>query len=505
VNHTNLETLFNPKTVCVIGASQKRNKVGSQVLVNLITASFTGKIYPINPKHDMLFGLKTYKSIKDIVESIDLAVVTIPNSQVPSVIEECVEENVKFAVIITAGFGEMEAYDPGGVTLRTELLQILKRGSLRVVGPNCMGLVSTSSNLLALMGFGIPPARKKINASIVSQSGTWGITTIRAGTVQGLGFSKFVSSGNELDLKFEDYLEYFGADPDTQIILGFIEGLRQGKRFIKVVKEIDKPILLIKGGKTQSGKVTAKSHTGSLAGSHQLYEAIFKQYGIIEVNNMNELVDFGRAFARCLSYDPPKFPKGNRVGLFSGGGGFCVLMADNVELEGLTLAQLSPETIEQLNKILPPYWSHRNPVDLVASWDFKSYTKVLKILLKDPNIDAVIARPPLGFSLIYENEDVIQFIKQNPQSVVAMPHDMVKSFDLSIVREMGRIAKRSTKPIIVPLGFYTAEAPKQYEIIRELDDRGILIAPSGQQAARILKKLWDFYKYQEKKKGDKNR
>ncbi|MHA1651639.1 MAG: CoA-binding protein, partial [Candidatus Helarchaeota archaeon] len=185
MNHTNLETLFNPKTVCVIGASQKRNKVGSQVLVNLITASFTGKIYPINPKHDMLFGLKTYKSIKDIVESIDLAVVTIPNSQVPSVIEECVEENVKFAVIITAGFGEMEAYDPGGVTLRTELLQILKRGSLRVVGPNCMGLVSTSSNLLALMGFGIPPARKKINASIVSQSGTWGITTIRAGTVQG--------------------------------------------------------------------------------------------------------------------------------------------------------------------------------------------------------------------------------------------------------------------------------------------------------------------------------
>ncbi len=435
-------------------------------------------------------------------------IITIPNFRVPAVLEECIEQNIKFAVIITAGFGEMAGFDPNGLKLKGEITHLLKKGNIRVVGPNCMGIVCTESNLVGLMGFGFPPTRQKINASIVSQSGTWGITTTRAGNVHGLGFSKFISSGNEIDLTFEDYLEYFGTDPDTQIILGFIEGLRQGRRFIELVKKIEKPIILIKGGKTKSGGETAHSHTGSLAGNQELYNAIFKQYGIIEVNDMTELVDMGRAFAQCLSYDPPKFPRGKRVGLSSGGGGFCVLMADHIESEGLGMAQLDPATIEKLNKLLPSYWPHRNPVDLVASWEIGSYSKVIQILLDDPNIDAIIARPPLGFSLMYESNDIEEFAVENPSSTIGVPKDLMKGFDLSIVRSVCRIAQKSSKPIILPLGFYTAESPIQYEIVRELIKRGVLVAPSGQAAARILFNLYAYYKYKQrvtnrKMKGNK--
>lgn len=350
----NLHRLFNPNNICVIGASNKQNKVGGQVVTNLIACNYQGDIYPINPNHEKLFGLKAYANLKEIPGELDLAIITIPNFKVPAVLEECIEQNVKFAVIITAGFGEMVEYDPVGVKLREEILHLLKKGDMRVVGPNCMGIACTESNLVGEMGFGFPPARRKINASIVSQSGTWGITTLRSGTIHGLGFSKFVSSGNEIDLKFEDYLEYFGTDPDTQIILGFIEGLRKARQFIEVVKKIEKPIILIKGGKTKSGRETAKSHTGSLGGSQELYEAVFAQHGVIEVSNMTELVDLGRAFTQCLSYDPQKFPRGRRVGLMGGGGGFCVLMADQAESEGLVLAPLDPSTIEKLSQLLPP-------------------------------------------------------------------------------------------------------------------------------------------------------
>ena len=327
---------------------------------------------------------------------------------------------------------------------------------------------------------------------------------MRSSQIHGLGISKFVSSGNELDLKFEDYLEYFGLyDSDTRIILGFIEGLRQSRRFIRLAKEIDKPMVFIKGGKTQSGQRTAKSHTGSIAGSHQLYRSVFKQFGIIEVNEMKELVDYGRAFALFLSYNPPKFPKGVRVGVYSGGGGACVLLADNCESEGLVLPQLDPTSIEKLNQILPSYWSHSNPVDIVASRDFSSYAKVLKILLDDPNIDAVIGRPPIGFSIMYESEDVVKFAKEHPNSTVDMPLDMIRGFDLSVIHDMSRIAKKSSKPVIIPFRYYSAENPKAYDIVLELYRRGIMVASSAQAGARMIKKLSEYQKFRQNKRMKK--
>ncbi|TFG05169.1 MAG: acetyl-CoA synthetase [Promethearchaeota archaeon] len=496
-----LHYLFNPRNICVIGASSKRNKVGAQVFSNLIAGKFEGTIYPINPTHDVLLERKAFKSVKEINEALDLAIITIPAANVPAAIEECVEENVQFAVIITAGFGEMGGYDPAGVSLHTELMKILKKGTLRVVGPNCMGIVSTRAKLMGLMGLGFPPARRKVNASIISQSGTWGVRSLRAGAVSNLGFSKFVSSGNELDLKFEDYLEYFGLeDPDSQIILGFIEGLRQGKRFIKLLAEIEKTLVFIKGGKTESGKLTAKSHTGSIAGSVKIYDAIFKQYGVIEARDMTEMVDYGRAFSLIYSSDNPKNVRGNRIGVFSGGGGACVLMADDAEEEGLVLAELEPTTVQKLSTILPPYWSHRNPVDLVATWDFGSYSKVLKILLEDQNVDVVVAMPPLGFSLMYESEDIQTYIRENPVSSISVPADMIKSFDLSIVREIGRLSKKSEKLVVIPLGFYSPENPKEYELVRELHKRDVLVVPSPRAAMRIIRKLWEFSKRKEQKK-----
>lgn len=502
MSKADLQYLFNPRTLCVIGASDNRNKVGAQVLTNIIAAKYTGQIFPINPHEDSLFGLKVYKSLKELPE-IDLALITIPNMKVPAALEECIEHSVKFAVVITAGFAEMKDYDPEGAKLVDEINHLLKRNSIHIVGPNCMGIVSTECNLHGLMGPGIPPGRQKINASIISQSGTWGVTCMRSGAQHSLGCSKFVSSGNEMDLKFEDYLEYLGLyDSDTRFILGFIEGLRQGRRFVQLAQEItqNKPIVLIKGGKTESGQKTASSHTGSLAGSQKLYEAMFNQCGVIEANDLNELVDYGRAFALAFSFEPPKFPKGNRVGIASGGGGFCVLMADHAEEEGLEVAQLSKETIQRLNEILPSYWPHRNPVDLVATWDFGSYSKVLKILLEDPNIDAVIARPPIGFALFFENKEVQEFFKNNNVGF-NMPIDLLKGFDLSIVKESSRVAQKSDKLVVVPLAFYLPENPVEYDNVHELYKRGIMVTPTSQMAAKVVKKLGDYYKFQQKKKN----
>lgn len=499
MSKADLQYLFNPRNVCIIGATDNRNKVGGQVLTNLISAKFVGDIFPINLAKKTLFGLKAYKSIKDLSD-IDLVIITIPNTKVPAALEDCIDQNVKFAVVITAGFGEMKEYDPEGVKLMEEIAHLLKKDSIHIVGPNCMGIVSTECNLVGLMGPTIPPNRQTINASIISQSGTWGVTCMRAGQSHSLGFSKFVSSGNEMDLKFEDYLEYLGLyDSDTQIILGFIEGLREGRRFIRLAQEIEKPIIIIKGGKTESGRKTASSHTGSLAGSQKIYDAIFNQYGIIQADDLNELVDFGRAFTLYLSYQPPKLPKGNRVGIASGGGGFCVLMSDQAELEGLEVAQLDRSTIEKLSELLPPYWPHRNPVDLVATMDFGSYTKVLKVLLEDPNIDAVVARPPIGFSLFYENEDVKEFIRQNPINTFFAEPDLIKGFDLSIARESCRVAQKFNKPVIVPLGFYSPENPFDYDIVKELYNHGIMVTPTSQMAVKILKKLNDYYHYHQRK------
>lgn len=497
-----LHSLFNPKNVAIIGASNNQNKVGGQVLTNILIGGYEGQVYPINPKGEVIQNHQSYKSIREIPESIDLALITIPNINVPPVLEECIEENVKFVIIITAGFKEIGRFDKKGIELQEEVVRIANRsnGRTRLLGPNCMGIASTQTKLMALMGWLVIPPKignDQLKVSITSQSGTWGVVTMRSASVHGLGFSKLVSNGNEADLKLEDFVEYFGLyDDDTDIILCFMEGLRNGKKFKKVATEIKKPIIVLKGGKTLAGSKAANSHTGSMAGSRQIYDSLFKQLGIIQAENSADLVDLGRAFAILMKYD--RMPKGRKTAVFSGGGGAGVLTADLCAEQGLELVKLSDETIEKLDQILPPYWPKSNPVDLVATGNFGAFTQVLKILCEDPNIDIILANLPLGISFQLKQPDIQEMFKKLPRNI--FKPDIIEAFDESVIKSLTRIVKNTNKTVVCPSGLYSADLPFEPDVIRKVYNTGTLVVNSAWDAARLLKKVIEYCEYREKTK-----
>ncbi|MFX1450602.1 MAG: acetate--CoA ligase family protein [Promethearchaeota archaeon] len=502
-NPEELHSLFNPKSVAIIGASKNQNKVGGQVLTNMLLGGYTGKIFPVNPKGDMILEHQAYKSIKNIAEEIDVAVITVPNIKVPQVLEECVEENVKFVVVITAGFKEISPFDKLGLDLQNELLMIASKGKTRLIGPNCMGIASTQSQLLALMGWAVLPpkqANDDLKISITSQSGTWGVVTMRSASIHGLGFSKLVSNGNEADLKLEDFVEYFGLyDDDTNIILCFMEGLRNGKKFKKIAAEIEKPIIVLKGGKTIAGSKAASSHTGSMAGSRQIYDSLFKQYGILQADNSTDLVDLGRALAVLMKHN--KMPKGKRTVIYTGGGGAGVLSADFCAEAGLELVKLSDETIEKLNKLLPPYWPKSNPVDLVATRNVGAFTEVLKILSGAPEVDIIIANLPIGISAQLKQPDIQSILKQLPKNL--FKRDVLEAFEQTMVSSIRRIAKNSDKTIVCPSSLYHADLPSEPDIISKTYKSGVMIVNSSWDAARLIKKVVEYCEYLKKKKKQK--
>ncbi len=498
-NPEELHSLFNPKSVAIIGASKNQTKVGGQVLTNMLLGGYIGKIFPVNPKGDIILDHQSYKSIKKVPESIDLSLITVPNIKVPEVLEECVEENVKFVVIITAGFKEIGPFNKKGIDLQNELLKIAKKGNTRLVGPNCMGVASTQTRLLALMGWAVLPTKQandNLKVSITSQSGTWGVVTMRSASIHGLGFSKLVSNGNEADLKLEDFVEYFGLyDNDTDIILCFMEGLRNGKKFKKIAAEINKPIIVLKGGKTLAGSKAASSHTGSIAGSRKIYDSLFKQYGIIQADNSTDLVDLGRAFSVLMKN---KMPKSRRTAIYSGGGGAGVLTADFCAEAGLEIAKLSDETIEKLDKLLPPYWPKSNPVDLVATRNLGAFTQVLKILSEAPEIDIIIASLPLGISSQLKQSDIQSILKQLPKNLFRP--DVLEAFEDTMVGSLKRIAKHSNKTIVCPTSLYHADLPSEPEIVKKTYESGVLILNSSYDAARLLVKIVEYSEHLEKKK-----
>lgn len=491
-----LYSLFHPKTLAIIGASQNQNKVGGQVVRNILMGGYQGKIFPINPKSEEILKIQSYPSVKTVPDPIDLALITIPNTKVPAALEECIENDVKFAIIITAGFKEIGSLNKEGITLNEEILRIIRKGNTRVIGPNCMGVASSESRLLAMMGWTALSPRSegdRMRVSIVSQSGTWGVITMRSVSIHGVGFSKLVSSGNEADLKLEDYVEYFGLhDDDTDIILCFVEGLRKGKKFTKIAAEIKKPIIVLKGGRTLAGSKAANSHTGSIAGSRQIYDSIFKQCGVIQADNSTDLVDLARALSTFISRKI--LPKGRKVAIYTGGGGAGVLTADFCAMAGLELAKLSKETITKLNQLLPPYWPQSNPVDLVATINFSSFTKVLKILADAPEVDIIISNLPIGISWHYKHPDIEKMLERLPQSQPDFVK-MIEGFEQSVASTIRRIARHANKPIVCPTGLYSADLPFEPELISKFHNSGALIVNSSWDAARIMAKVVEYSEY----------
>jgi len=378
--------LFSPESIAVIGASNTSGSWGNNAMRGLL-ATKGRKIYPVNPRDGEILGLKAYRSVKDIPGKVDQAVIVVAAPLVPRVLSECASKGVKTAVVISSGFGETGRE---GRKLEDELTDIAHRGGMRFIGPNSLGHADTRSRL-STFGQAVEPPGGRV--AVLSQSGNICIRIIQNLKASGITLSKYVSTGNEADLRMEDFLEYLGQDDDTGIIAAYIEGLRDGRRFMQLAKEITlrKPIVVLKVGGTEESARAVMSHTGALAGADEVYDAAFKQTGVIRVDDDDELCEVVYALHNC------PLPRGNRVGILSIGGGPGALTAEACVNEGLAVGELAESTLNKLDKHLPPRWPHRNPVDMAgpSANELSIITDLLLALLEDNGIDAVFLLVPI--------------------------------------------------------------------------------------------------------------
>jgi acetyltransferase len=374
-----LEPLFNPTSVAIIGATDNWNKWGFSTFSSVLNG-FVGKVYPVNNHADTVLGHKAYPRVTDIPEPVDLAVFVVPAPAVPSVMEDCVARGVRAGCIISAGFAET---GEEGQRLQDEVLNIARRGKIRFVGPNCMGLWSASTNLRAFM---FPMIVRDGPLGFVSQGGNIGGAVVTAGYERGVGFHRYVSCGCAADIQIEDYIEYFGEDSAIKVIMAYIEGINNGRHFIEKVRQVTrkKPVIVLKPGKTDAATRAIKSHSGALAGSDAIHDSVFRKAGAIRVETEEELLDI------ALGFLTQPLPRGRNVAIVTPGGSYGVLCADACASEGLNVIKLPPQTIAQLDKIFPPRWSHGNPVDPAGDRNFVSYLTAPQKILQLDEVDSLI-------------------------------------------------------------------------------------------------------------------
>jgi len=370
------DTFFKPKSIAVVGASNNSTKIGHATLKNILVSDYECKLYPINPKEEKILGLKCYKKVTDVADTIDLALIAVPAPIVPLIICDCVKKRIKWVIIISSGFSEI-----GNIKLEEEIKKIVEGKDIRILGPNTMGYKNASDSLDASFVFGMP---RKGNLALISQSGALGVGMIHLANNEFVGLSKIVGVGNKLDIDDDDLINYFSQDPETKVIGLYIEGIKDGRTFMDGIKACDKPILVVKAGRTKAGARAIQSHTGSMAGSDTIYDAAIKQAGGIRCRDVVELFDM----ARALAGQPPA--QGNRIGIITNGGGLGILLTDACEANGLNVPSLSKETYEKIKRVLPDLIKPNNPVDLVADAGFYRYEAATRALLEDTNIDGII-------------------------------------------------------------------------------------------------------------------
>jgi len=379
---TDLETFFNPESVAVIGASTNPEKLGYAVVKNLLDGGYIkrGKVYPINPTASKILGLQAFPSVLDISASIDLAVIVIPYPQVPDALRICGQKGIPSTIVISAGFREA---GQEGLERELELIQICREFNLRLIGPNCLGVIDSFTPLNASFAAGTPPSGPM---AFMSQSGALGTAVLDIALAGRLGLSKFVSLGNKADVSEIDLLQAWVKDDHSKVILIYTEGMPSGQEFIRVAREVtrEKPVVAIKSGVTQSGSRAVSSHTGSLAGSEQAYQAAFHQAGILRAESMESLFDM----ALALGYQPAL--KGDRIAIITNAGGPGILATDALERSGLTLARFELETIYALEQYLPDAASAANPVDVLGDARSDRYQFALDHVANDPNVDGIM-------------------------------------------------------------------------------------------------------------------
>jgi acetyl coenzyme A synthetase (ADP forming)-like protein len=454
-----LDFLFYPKSIAVIGASRRPGSVGQSLLANLLGSRYQGVIFPVNPRAAGILGIKSYPRVLDIPDEVDLAVIIVPSPIVPTVLEECGAKGIKGAIIITAGFKEIGG---AGAELEQKVQAIIRKHDITLVGPNCLGVINTDSlsSMNATFGTQMP---KEGNIAFVSQSGALCVAVLDYAKEANIGFSKFISMGNKAGVAENELLRYLQSDTKTDVILMYLEDLVDGREFMTVAREITtsvvrpKPIIALKAGRTLMGARAASSHTGSLAGSDKVYDAIFEQCGVMRVDTMEELFDYVKAF----SSQP--LPQGRNVGIVTNSGGPGILATDSCIRHGLSIAPLSPQTVKKLRKVLPQTASLHNPIDLVAEAQAEQYKTTLEAVLQDHKVhSAIVILTPTAFTRVDEISGAIV-----------------------------KVARASRKPVLCCfLGVY--DVSKGIEI---LEANGIPDYRFPESAARVLSEMTKFTRW----------
>ncbi len=475
-NMSSLEGFFNPKSVVIVGASRTPGKIGYELLKIMVENSqrgiYKGKLYAVNPKsEESILGVPTFKSVTEIPDTPDLAVLVTPAKYTPLAMEDCGKKGIENIIIISGGFAEVGGE---GTKLQEMLEEIRKKYDMRVIGPNCVGVVVPSTGIDTMFlpvekdflgkSYISSPRPKPGNISLSTQSGAFGVACLDYMHGEGIGLAKFVSYGNKLDVDEVDVLSYLKDDEETKVILIYAESIDRGREFLQLAKEVTKvkPIVVFKAGRTSAGARAASSHTAAMAGSDAVYDAAFRQAGIIRVRDMEELFDV----AKALVMQPPA--KGDRIAILTDGGGVGVMAADETEAIGLKLASFSEETMKNFEelkreRIIPPIAATANPVDLTGSATDDSFVRSMEILLRDDGVDGVI--------------------------VLALHH--VPGVTAELPSKLARIARRYNKPVVamdVGSSQYAREFRESFEV------EGIPAYPEPERAVRAMKALVDYGK-----------
>lgn len=450
----NLDAVFHPKSVAIIGASREPNKIGNVILRNFLEGGYGGRVYAVNPNAPSVLGVPSLKRASDAPGKIDCALVAVPEHLVEDALKDSIDAGARGAVVITGGFSEV-----GNKEGEEKIRRLALDHDLALIGPNCMGVLNPASRVdsvfLPIYKMGRPHAG---SIAFISQSGAVGGCIVDLAARAGVGMSKFVSYGNATVINESHLLRYLAHDSSTQAVVSYLEGVQDGRLFMQTARSLtkNKPLVVLKAGKSKHGAAAAASHTGSLAGSAEVYSAAFAQAGALEAETLEELFDFAKIFAL-----PP--PAGSRIGIITNGGGNGVLAADAVEAEGLQLAGFSPQSLSALKSMLPAYTTARNPLDIVGDADAARYAKALQILLDDKNVDVLVA--------------IVLF--------------QTAALDSSVVNVLVKAAQSKAKPIVVVStgGEYT-------ELHRRiLDGYGIPTYPSPTSAMRAVSRFLQYAKY----------
>ncbi len=420
-----LSRVLSPKSVAIVGASRKEGSVGEAIFKNLLSADFQGVLYPVNPKTDHLGGVKCYPTISAIGSPVDLAILIVPNTVVPAVLRECAAAHIPGAVVVSAGFKEIGGR---GAELEEEIKQIAEESGIALIGPNCLGFINTDARVRLNASFAATMP-KAGNIAFISQSGALCTAVLDYAKGKGIGFSKFISMGNKASTNELDFLRALRDDPLTDVILMYVEDIAHGTEFIELARTITgeipkpKPIIAIKSGRTTEGAKAASSHTGSLAGSDDTYDAVFLQSGVLRVETVEELFDTAIAFSQ------QPIPKSNRVAIVTNAGGPGIMATDAAVRHGLQLATLDAATVDELKQQLPITANVNNPVDVIGDARHERYEAAIRAVIKDPNVDAVVViLTPQAMTDIREIGDVVASVAQSMKMTPWLSKPILASF-----------------------------------------------------------------------------